>query len=247
MNLISFKTTGAFSAFRDPSITSNQTVYYIPSKSAIVGILGAIIGIPRSNKLGELFSKEYLEFFKNVKIGLRFESEPKKTVFFTNHRSLKEAKTKPFKTELVENPVYTIFVDVENEIYEKISNALVKNEFVYPPYLGHAYCLAKISNFKQIPVKKIEDVQGCETQSVILDESKEYEQITDFKPEVSTGTINAIVERHIHHFFDDNDKFDARILKHWIPTNNTSLTIRQKTYKKLTRFYQVENHVICTY
>ena len=103
--------SGSFAAFRDPSVTSNQTVYYIPSKSAVVGILGAMIGIKRSDQLGDIYSQEYLDFFKQTSIGIQLESIPKKVVYFTNHRSLKKAKTKPFKTEVVENPRYTIYVD----------------------------------------------------------------------------------------------------------------------------------------
>jgi hypothetical protein len=59
-------------------------------------IIGYKIGIKRSDKLGEMYSDEYLEFFKNTRIGLQFEGLPKKVVYFTNHRSLKEPKTKPF-------------------------------------------------------------------------------------------------------------------------------------------------------
>ena len=244
MKLISFRISGAFAAFRDPSVTSNQTVYYIPSKSAVVGILGAMIGIKRSDSLGELYSDEFQEFFKNTKIGIQFESIPKKVTFFTNHRSLKEPKTKPFKTEVVENPRYTIYIITDEENSKKLTNALKKNEFVFSPYLGHAYCQAAVFDFKEIDAKKT-DSKGEKTQCVVLDESETYNPDFEFRHEMITeGTV--IIERHIHHFFND-EKFDGRVLKHWIPTNNSEFEIKRDSARGLSKFYKIGDHVVCMY
>lgn len=244
MKLISFRISGAFAAFRDPSVTSNQTVYYIPSKSAVVGMLGAMIGIKRSDSLGELYSKEFQEFFKNTKIGIQFESEPKKVTFFTNHRSLKEPKTKPFKTELVENPKYALYVITDEENSKKLINVLKKNEFIFSPYLGHAYCQATVFDFKEIDAKET-DSEGEKTQCVVLDESEAYNPDFEFRHEMITeGTI--IIERHIHHFFN-NEKFDGRVLKHWIPTNNSEFEIKSDSTRNLSKFYKIGDYVVCMY
>ncbi len=246
MKLISFRISGDFAAFRDPSVTTNQTVYHIPSKSAVVGILGAIIGVQRSNTLNEIYGKQYLKFFKSVKIGLKLESEPKKVTFFTNHRSLKEAKTKPFKTEVVERPKYTIYVNADKENHAAISSALTKNEFMYPPYLGHAYCPAIISDFNEVDVGIVNDAEGKETQYVVLDESETYNQDFQFKPEMITDGGSIIIERHIHHFFDGG-KFDGRVLKHWIPTNDSRIEITRDSKRNLSEFCEIGNDVVCMY
>jgi CRISPR-associated Cas5-like protein len=60
LDILSFRISGSFAAFRDPSVTSHQTVSFIPSKSAVIGIIGAMIGVKRSNSLAELYSQEYL-------------------------------------------------------------------------------------------------------------------------------------------------------------------------------------------
>lgn len=248
MKLISFRISGTFAAFRDPSVTSNQTVYYIPSKSAIIGMLGAIIGIRRSDKLGELYGEEYQKFFKKVKIGLQFESEPEKVTFFTNHRSLKEDKTKPFKTELLKNPTYTIYVSANEENNRKISNSITRNEFVYSPYLGHAYCPAIISNFKQFDVKsKIENPEMEKTRCVILDEAEAYNQNFNSEYEMITEDGSVIIERHIYHFLNDDGKLDGRVMKHWIPINNSELEIIHSCKLNLSEFYKIGEHVICMY
>ena len=245
MKLISFRISGAFAAFRDPSVTSNQTVYYIPSKSAIVGMLGAMIGIKRSDNLDEIYSDEFQEFFKNTKIGIQFESKPKKVTFFTNHRSLKESKTKPFKTELVENPKYTIYVNIDKENSKKISNAIKKNEFAFSPYLGHAYCQATVSDFKEIDAKETAS-KGEKTQCVVLDESETYNPDFKLKLRQSSQEGSIIIERHIHHFFID-EKFDGRVLKHWIPSNKAEFKIKEFQSSKLSKFYKIGDFVVCMY
>ncbi len=244
MKLISFRISGAFAAFRDPSVTSNQTVYYIPSKSAVVGMLGAMIGIKRSDNLGKMYSDEFQDFFKNTKIGMQFESVPKKVTFFTNHRSLKEPKTKPFKTELVENPKYTIYVITDEENSEKLSTAIKKNEFVFSPYFGHAYCQAIVSDFKETDANET-DSEGENTKCVVLDESETYNPDFEFRHEMITeGSV--IIERHIHHFFKD-EHFDGRVLKHWIPTNNSEFEIKKDSARYLSKFYKIGDHVVCMY
>lgn len=244
MKLISFRISGAFAAFRDPSVTSNQTVYYIPSKSAVVGMLGAMIGIKRSDNLGKMYGDEFQEFFKNTKIGMQFESVPKKVTFFTNHRSLKEPKTKPFKTELVENPIYTIYVIIDEENSKKLSTAIKKNEFVFSPYFGHAYCQATVSDFKEIDAKET-DSEGEKTKCVVLDESETYNPNFEFRHEMITeGSV--IIERHVHHFFKD-EHFDGRVLKHWIPTNNSEFEIKKDSARDLSKFYKIGDHVVCMY
>lgn len=244
MKLISFKISGAFAAFRDPSVTSNQTVYYIPSKSAVIGILGAMIGIWRSDRLGEIYSDEFKEFFKKTRIGIHFESKPNKVTFFTNHRSLKEPKTKPFKTELLENPKYTIYVITDEESSKKLSSVIQNKEFAFSPYLGHAYCQAVISDFKELDAIEINS-EGEKTKCVVLDESETYSPTFEFKYEMITGE-SLIIERHTHHFFND-EKFDGRVLKYWIPANGSEFEIKRYSESILSKFYKIGDYVVCMY
>ena len=123
--ILSFCATGDYAAFRDPSITSNQTVYHIPSKTAVVGILGAILGIKRSNRLDEIYSADFLNFFSKIKIGLEVKNNPQKIVYFTNHRSLKESKTKPVKKEILVQPKYTVYIQSSSiSILDNIQKAI---------------------------------------------------------------------------------------------------------------------------
>jgi CRISPR-associated protein Cas5h len=252
LKVISFGLRGQFASFRDPSVTSNQIVYFIPSKSAVIGLLGAMIGVKRDNSLDQLYGQDYLELFSKVKIGIRFESQQRKITYYTNHRSLKEAKTKPFKKELVENPAYTIFVGTEHNfdkgnesIFEKISESIFENKFVYSPYLGHAYCPATISE-PQVHTTKETAPEGEQTSCVILDESVTDEDDFTFKISPIEDQASIIIERHLHHFHAE-DTLEKRVLKHWIPANFSYYRIVRHEKRDLSKYYKVKDEVVCMY
>lgn len=247
MNLLSFDITGAYGAFRDPTVTTNQTVYFIPSKSAVVGILGAIIGIPRSHTLGDIYGPEYLSFFSKTKIGIEMKSQPKKVTVFTNHRSLKEPKTKPFKTELVDSPSYRFHVITDEEYLDKINTTITSHKFVYTPYLGHAYCPATISNLNVRETSEVES-RGKETKSVILDESESFNESFQFRiiPAMNNENASVVIERHLHHYMRD-DVLKRTVLKHWIPINNSKYRIERDDKRELSVFVKDQDNVICMY
>lgn len=248
MKLITFSLFGNFGAFRDPSVTSNQTVYYIPSKSAVIGILGAIIGVGRTNSLGELYGSEYLKLFKDTKIGIKYDSSPKKITFFTNHRSLKEPKTKPYKTELVEKPNYRIFVQTNDFYHEKIKKSIEENKFKYSPYLGHVYCPAIIQDLKIYDdANVIDDAQDKVTSSVILDESETYKYDFTLRINSMSDDSKVIIERHIHHFYNPAGYLDRRVLKHWIPVSSY-FSIERDSQRDLSYFVTLgQDEVVCLF
>jgi CRISPR-associated protein Cas5h len=254
---LSFILEGDFAAFKDPSITTNQVVYYIPSKSSLIGTVAAIIGVNRSHTFDELYSKEYIDLIRKINVGIELCSEPKKITYYTNHRSLKESKTKPFKKEILQFPRYRIYLNSNsenliNEIYDRIKS----NKYEYYPYLGHAYCPARLRN--PIMYYKSEECSGefdeeteIETPTTILDESENYSndfEVLKVDPIVEDSSI--MVERHLHHFYHD-DRFQKRVLKFWIPVNSAySFVITKKPV--LSKYIKLENDsendlIVCFY
>lgn len=247
MKLLSFDIHGAFSAFRDPSVTTNQTVYFIPSKSAVIGIIGAMIGTPRSHSLGDIYSKEYLELFSKTQIGVEMKSKPKKVTIFTNHRSLKEPKTKPFKTELVDSPYYRFHILTDQQYLDRLSSAIKDHTFVYTPYFGHAYCPATIDNMK-IQETNIMESKGNHTKSVILDESESFNESFQFRitPASDNDDASVIIERHMHHYIQDGN-LKRIVLKHWIPIDNSKYIITRDDKRELSKFVKDEDSIVCMY
>ena len=244
--IISFVVTGDFASFRDPSITTNQVIYYIPSKTAIVGLIGAILGTKRSNVLDDIYSNEYLELFSKIRVGLKLCNNPKKITYFTNHRSLKQPKTKPVKKEILENPEYVFYVQAPDDILDALVSCIKNNNYTFSPYLGHAYCIAKISDMKIYDGKLVQDLKSTKTDCVILDES-DSNYNTNFKIEIeSNDNAMIIIERHLHHFFEDS-KFTNRVLKHWIPMDGAEIDIELLEQNKLSQFYKIDKKVYCLY
>ncbi len=246
--LLSFNLSSDFAIFRDESITTSHTSYVIPSKTTIIGLIAAILGITRKNSfkmstINEIYSKEYLELFKNIKIGIKvLNNDILKTTLFTNNVSLKENKTKPFKKELLTNPKYNIFIfgekEILNNIYKKISNS----EFKYTPFLGNAYCIAKIRNPKFLEFKRSENLKGKLTSAVIIDSQ------LSLNPTVENSKV--VIENHLHLSVNDNNVITRKTLNFWIPIGEDK-KMRISKYEKNedATFLEILDweEVICVY
>lgn len=254
MLTMSFILDGDFASFKDPSITTSQIVYYIPSKSSVIGIIGAIIGITRSHGFERLYSDSFIELMKKMQVGVELLSEPKKIIYYTNHRSLKESKTKPFKKEVSQFPRWRIYISSEyeekiNEVFNRINN----NDFNYSPYLGHAYCPARLTDATIyddcIEACGIDGELEFQTSAVVLDESENYDdsfEIQKVDPIADYSSI--LIERHLHHFFN-NEVFQNRVLKFWIPVKSSySFYISKKpTLSKLLNLGKDKDSIVCIY
>jgi CRISPR-associated protein Cas5h len=243
LDIVSFDASGEFAAFRDPSVTSNQTVYYIPSKTAVVGMVGAMLGIERGHELGDLYGAGFQDLFRRIRVGVELRNMPEKASFFTNHRSLKEPKTKPFKTEVLVGPRYAIYVDAGKETNDRLHSMLVSGNFQYSPYLGHAYCPARIDNPNRTTGVEA-DHRKFTTSTVILDEAETYDpsfQMNVTKEENS----RIIIERHLHHFFE-NGSLQRKVLRHWIPVGAT-YNVRMSKPRLSTPVKLEDERVVCLY
>lgn len=262
VKIVSFDVEGDYAAFRDPGITTNQTVYVIPSKSAVIGILGAIMGLRRPLTLGPygkgiIYGDDFIDLFKSTMIGIKVKGGIRKFSFFTNHRSLKDSKTKPFKTELLLNPKYTFYVKTNGNYLNEITSRIKENNFVYTPTLGHSYCPARINNYKEYEAELFITPKRLKISTVILDESSETtskdSSLKNFilNEESPNSRITIIVERHLYHYFV-NDNFERRVLRHWIPvlSGGDDSTILYEYFFKLNivKFYSLNNgESICLY
>lgn len=243
MQVLSFSASGSFAAFKDPSVTTNYLVYFVPSKSAIVGMIGAMLGVARSNSLGDIYEEPYIRLYNKTRVGIRMNSMPKKVTFYTNHRTLlrgknRERYAKPVKAELLENPSYTIFV--ESESSDRVYDAIREHDFVYTPYLGHAYCPATISDPVRHSATHVSGGSGNKTDCVVLDESGNEGGLT-----VAPESGSVIVEKHLHHSLTDG-ALHRSVLKYWIPCDNLC-EIRHDSERTLSKFVRIEDRVVCMY
>lgn len=204
-----------------------------------------MIGTPRDDSLGPIYGSNYVDLFSKTRIGIRYESEPKKITYYTNHCSFKKATMKPFKKELVKNPQYRIFVLIDNELEEfnKLKTSILENRFVYSPYLGHAYCPAVISEPDMLPIEVANREYEQQTTCVILDESNGYKKEFELELEKLTPESTMIIERHLHH-----NILQRRVLKYWIPVNFSKYRIQEDNERDLSKFYRIDDkEVVCMF
>jgi CRISPR-associated protein Cas5h len=247
--LLSFNVRADFAIFRDQSITTSHTTYIIPPKTTVVGLVAAILGIDRENifnsdTIDSIYTKEYIDLFKSVKIGIRvLNKDISKINVFTNNISLKNAGGKPFKKELLVNPNYEIFILAKSEIVDNIRNHISKSEYKYMPFLGNAYCLAKLSNARLREFKDAKTIEGELISTVIIQRGK-------FTLVPQNDQTNAVaIENHLH--FTPPDTRET--VNFWIPLGGDKVRIDSyenvdKTIdSKFLELSDTKKEVICVY
>jgi len=239
--LIVFDVEGDFAAFRDPSITTNQTVYCIPPKSAVIGFIGGIIGLNRGHTCNdEIYCPEFVQLLEATRIGIRFNSTPRKITFFTNHRSLKKIGVKPFKMELLCKPNYTFFVETGDDFAKRLWDALKNRRYTYTPYLGHAYCLARISEPHLTNAKEV-DPEKKVVSTVVLDEKSETfatEPAVSLHPDADNSRL--VIERHLYHYVEKGE-IKRIVLRHLIPIEGSKFEINKiQKERRFTKFVKIE-------
>lgn len=186
MKILKFTLKGKTGFFKKPDV--NTYLYFTYGnihKVALLGMFGAILGLSGYNsmKLKELLiSKnkknkteneiEYPEFYEKLK-DLKISIIPnakhgfisKKVQNFNNsvgYASKEQGGNLIVKEQWLENPSWDIYLVIENEISEKLSNYILNNKAVYQPYLGKNDHYADIMNVKILEGNEVTDVENVD-------------------------------------------------------------------------------------
>ncbi len=252
MRLFSFNLAGDFGVFSDPSVTTSQMTYLIPSKSALMGVIGAVLGLKRSSTEKEAYYQSYLDLLSSTKVGLEITSNFQKVIFGTNHTTLKRSKkilTKPIKAEVLLNPSYTVFVKTSKEYAKPLEKTLSEHSFFFTPYLGHAYCIARIANFNEYDAraKQIGDDLEVSTSTVVIDEYPETD--TKLRGDLFVQQVGEagelVIERHLHHYLNEGG-LKKLVLRHYIPIN-TMINVEFNHLPRFNEFAQIGDKVVALF
>lgn len=163
MKTLVFDIFGKFAHFKASDTTRENISYPFPPRTAILGLLGAILGLPRNS----YWTEESL--FDDIKIGIEIIKPINRTLMRVNYIQTRypisigklkilvpkdpfEIKSKdqrgfsmPVLLNLLKDPGYRIFVQTPNkELFQNLENHIRQKKYHYPPYLGHANLLAWI-------------------------------------------------------------------------------------------------------
>jgi CRISPR-associated protein Cas5h len=143
MKLISFDLKADFAFFRKPD--TNATInlsYNIIHRPAVLGILGAIVGLEGYKEKGQM--PQYYEVLKEVKVGIEPLNHDKGNYTKTNIKYSNTVgyanKGTNFLTEelTMVNPEYRIYLllDEDDHYQKQLAENLKKGRAEYIPYLG---------------------------------------------------------------------------------------------------------------
>ncbi|WP_338876717.1 type I-B CRISPR-associated protein Cas5b [Spirosoma sp. SC4-14] len=156
--LIVFELSGEYGHFRKFNTTTSPLTYPIPTRTALTGILGAILGVERETAAGrfphdvipvqELFSGancnltvQLLAPVKRVNVG--FNLLDTGNSFF----EIKKSGRTQIEFELLKNPVFRVFVRLrDDELMDKLAKRLLNRNHHFTPYLGLSQFTAMIHN-----------------------------------------------------------------------------------------------------
>lgn len=151
-NVIVFDVWGGYAHFRKFYTTTSPLSFSIPPRTALCGLLGAIIGLEKENN-------QYLKHFTidQLSIAIKIINPIKKTMVAQNLIDTKNAlgpgmnlitQRTQINFEYIKSPKYRIyFAHKDEELFQKLKNNLREHKSVYTPVLGLS---ENIADFKYI-------------------------------------------------------------------------------------------------
>lgn len=158
--ILIFDISSEYGHFRKFNTTTSPLTYSVPTRPAIAGLAGSILGIEREtgpNKfregvtpLSELLSQQnasiavqLLKPVKKTNIGFNLVSTKNFRDYFNindrdNKGSIKDTyRRTQIEYELLKNPAFRIFISLEdNELFQKLTESVKYKRTHFTPYLG---------------------------------------------------------------------------------------------------------------
>ena len=171
--IIEFRYYGKYGHFRKPYTNVSSLSYPFPPRTAIAGLLGAILGVKKED-VANTFDED------KMKVGISLKKEVKTITHVTNFRqdssgdinySIKlpkkeyipkilknipdSNKTTQIPIELLREPSYLFYVNLSDKMDELVSRIKMER-FVYTPCMGLSEFLGKIEYSSEGIAKQLE-------------------------------------------------------------------------------------------
>ncbi|NFF77657.1 type I-B CRISPR-associated protein Cas5 [Clostridium sporogenes] len=191
MECLKFDLEGRTAFFKKPEINDVNFTFSNIHRIAILGIIGAIIGLNGRQQSKENGKMEFYEVLKGVEVSIIPHSSyfsKTYTIFnnatgFANKSANKHGATQNIKQQWLTNCKWTIYLKqgkTDKDIWEKIKNYLLQGEYVYEPYLGGRPHTANVSKVQMININQIKDIEYIYK----VDSLVKYNEIIDMDSQV---------------------------------------------------------------
>lgn len=166
---IKFKLSGDYALFKKPFANNQPQSFVIPPKTAILGMIGAMMGWSKEDYIKNLPFDKFLyavrlltSKIKKETVGINLmQGKNGKFTFNENpisNPSPDRGQRSPTRYEFIKNIEWEIFLIAEDQIIQKkLFERLEKKSFVYNPNLGMQQLFARIES------EEIIDVEICQS------------------------------------------------------------------------------------
>lgn len=154
MDAIIFNVSGSWGHFKKVDTNNNPLTHDFITKTALIGMIGAITGIER---------KVMREFFPQLSEDLLYSvalnNHVKKESWGFTLRSVKvNVEKSPWQLEFLKSPNYDILLTLKDnrskDVFEKFTNYVENNQACYNPTLGLTNCPADLAFIAKGTVSK---------------------------------------------------------------------------------------------
>ncbi len=209
--LISIDLKADFGFFRKPD--TNNTInlsYNMLHKPALLGILGAIIGLEGYKEYGK--NPEYLDKLKELKVGIEPLNHERgnfqKTVIKYSNTVGYANKGTNFLTEeaTLIKPTYRVYLllDLENEHHSKLYKYLKEGKAEYLPYFGknefYAWWESWENDFQEYEFEQVEKIESSFVVKTLI--RKTIQALKDQKEDIMFDFLNFDKEEATYMYFE---------------------------------------------
>lgn len=226
MKALQFKVSGNWGHFRKSETNNNPLSHDFITKTALIGLIGAVVGIERK-EMKPLFPK----LCDDLKYSVQINNAIQKQSWGFTYRSISDAFYQaPKQMEIIRNPDYTIVLGLANtndSVSEFLFNEFeknLKNELAqYTPVLGLHNCPAELT-FEKTGQLIYQDSNEFETKGFITSTHKilEFKRIGfDKIPTFQNDDFWNIPERFIQVVYPSEDQSIVSSGEHYIFNNES--------------------------
>ncbi len=151
MKAFQIELSGKWGHFRKPEANNNPITYDFIPKTAFIGLIGAIIGLTRS-ELRNIYSKLSNSIYYNVQILKPILKIATNFRIYKYKGSLNSSSVKnvPQFYEILQNPKYKITFYGNNSTIKSFTKNIETEKSIYTATFGLINCPVLIENFKEI-------------------------------------------------------------------------------------------------
>ena len=230
--LLVFDIGSEYGHFRKFNTTTSPLTYSIPTRPAITGLLGAILGIERELSAGnfpkgvipvsEVFAKDKANIavqlmspVKKVNIAFNLLDTEKASASFFNIK-----KRTQIEFELLKDPSFRLFISLKDaKVFEELINRIQENRTFFTPYLGLSQFTSIVKFIGLIDAKPLmisdfqEVVTAVNLSNTDQDDPIQFNRSIDFKYTSDTMPVEMLRDRVVTEYSEVVVETNGKMIK----------------------------------